>query len=204
MNIDLSELERDALSEVFNVGIGRAAAALNRMVSEEVRLDVPEVMIVPHSEVRTFIESHVDDNVVAIRQQVHGDFCGNAILLFPKSSSLQLVRSLLRDQVPLSQLTELEQEALMEVGNVMLNACFGTITNLLGVNVRISLPMLEQGSVAEVVRLVGDQESWALMLQVRFNLPNKNLSGFVSFILDVISMQHLKLSLQRFLSQLRS
>ena len=63
---------------------------------------------------------------------------GNAILLFPKSNSLQLVRTLLKDQVPLDNLTELEQEALLEVGNVMLNACFGTVTNLLQLNITIS------------------------------------------------------------------
>jgi hypothetical protein len=51
------------------------------------------------------------------------------------------------------------------------------------------------------VKLSGG-DSWALMLQVHFSLPTQDISGFVSFILDVISMQHLKQSLQRFVGQI--
>jgi chemotaxis protein CheC len=201
MNFELTPLEQDALTEVFNMGIGRAASALNKMVADEVHLNVPEVIIIPHKQAADYILSRVDGKVTAIRQQVEGDFSGNALLLFPSRNSLQLVRTLLRDQVPLSSLTELEQEALLEVGNVMLNACFGTITNLLQLKVKISLPVLEQGEVSDVVKLSGG-DSWALMLQVHFSLPTQDISGFVSFILDVISMQHLKQSLQRFVGQI--
>ncbi len=200
MSFELSPLEQDALSEVFNVGIGRAASALNKMVADEVLLTVPEVLIIPHRQAAEYIHARVDDKVTAIRQQVEGDFSGNAMLLFPSRNSLQLVRTLLRDQVPLSSLTELEQEALLEVGNVMLNACFGTITNLLQLRVKISLPELEQGDVGEIVRLQGE-DSWALMLQVHFSLAKQDISGFVSFILDVISMQHLRHSLKSFVGR---
>lgn len=203
MSFELNPLEQDALTEIFNLGIGRAASALNKMVEDEVILRVPEVVIIPHHRATEYIQSHVDDKVTAIRQRVEGDFSGNAILLFPKSNSLQLVRTLLKDQVPLDNLTELEQEALLEVGNVMLNACFGTVTNLLQLNITISLPEMEQGKVEDIVKL-GSKDAWALMLQVHFSLPNKDIEGFVSFIADVISMQHLKSSLVRFVNQIGS
>lgn len=201
MNIELSEIEQDALTEIFNVGIGQAAGAMNRMVHEEVLLKVPEVLVIPQQEASRYITQRVPEQVVAIRQRIRGEFSGNAILLFPEDNSLQLVRALLHDQVPLTAMTELEKEALVEIGNVMLNACFGTITNLLSVDVRIDLPELEQGGVEEIVSVEGS-EAWVLMLQVHFHLPGQNINGFVSFILDVISMQHLKLSLKKFVSQI--
>ncbi|MGR9682046.1 chemotaxis protein CheC, partial [Escherichia coli] len=37
----LNESERDALTEIFNVGAGRAAQSLSEIVGDEVRLSVP-------------------------------------------------------------------------------------------------------------------------------------------------------------------
>ena len=37
----LNDLQQDALLEIFNIGVGKAAAALSKMTSEEVLLSVP-------------------------------------------------------------------------------------------------------------------------------------------------------------------
>jgi CheY-specific phosphatase CheX len=41
----LSELERDAIAELANVAMGRAAASLRKMVGSEIVLSVPKVEI---------------------------------------------------------------------------------------------------------------------------------------------------------------
>ena len=49
MKIDasvLSEIEQDALAEIANMGVSRAAASLRQMVGEQVLLSVPAVNIV--------------------------------------------------------------------------------------------------------------------------------------------------------------
>ena len=43
---ELSEIERDALAEIANLGVSRAATSLRRMVGEQVLLSVPAVNIV--------------------------------------------------------------------------------------------------------------------------------------------------------------
>ena len=47
---ELSEIERDAISEIANIGVSRAAASLRQMVGEQVLLSVPAVNIVSRSE----------------------------------------------------------------------------------------------------------------------------------------------------------
>ena len=44
----LTPLEIDALTEIFNIGIGRAAKSLNQMVSQTVDLTIPEIEILPN------------------------------------------------------------------------------------------------------------------------------------------------------------
>ena len=49
MKIDAGELtdgERDALAEIANMGVSRAASSLRQMVGEQVLLSVPAVKIV--------------------------------------------------------------------------------------------------------------------------------------------------------------
>lgn len=41
--IELNELQQDMLTELFNIGMGNAAAALSEMVSEEVLLSIPQI-----------------------------------------------------------------------------------------------------------------------------------------------------------------
>jgi chemotaxis protein CheC len=41
--LELSELQHDALVEIFNIGVGQAARAMSEIVSEEVTMSVPSI-----------------------------------------------------------------------------------------------------------------------------------------------------------------
>ncbi len=57
-----------------------------------------------------------------MRQAFQGAVEGNIALLFAKDSSFNLVGELVGDEVPLEDLPDIEQEAIAEVGNIVLNA----------------------------------------------------------------------------------
>ena len=95
--IKLTELQKDALGELFNIGMGRASASLSEMVGEEVELSVPLVEILPYSEAIENISITVGQEVTAVRETFKGAFWGDALLLFPENQSLQLVKALLKD-----------------------------------------------------------------------------------------------------------
>ena len=51
-------------------------------------------------------------------------FDTDALLLFPERGSLEIVRRMLgRSEIQLDQITELEQDALGEIGNIIINSC---------------------------------------------------------------------------------
>ena len=47
----------DALTEILNIGIGRAAASLSRMVETRVELRVPEIELIELNEDSTYVNS---------------------------------------------------------------------------------------------------------------------------------------------------
>ena len=65
--------------------------------------------------------------LVAIRQDFSGAFSGRALLIFPEASSLELVRVVVGRQLSLEDIVNLEDEALAETGNIILNSWVATI-----------------------------------------------------------------------------
>src|SRR5688572_20872137 len=99
------------------------------MVREEVTLTVPKVALLSRTDaIRTLSERESRD-LVAVHQTFEGSIVGRALLIFPEENSLELVRSLVGAELSNEDIIELEQEALAETGNVILNSCLATIAN---------------------------------------------------------------------------
>jgi len=197
MKDKLSPLEIDALTEIFNIGIGRAANALNKMVSQPVDLTIPKIEIVPNKTAKSKLNFASDVEISAVTQRFEGDFKGQALLMFSKESGLQLVSNLLGNKFPAEVLSELEQDSLVEIGNVILNACFGTVINFLKSSITIEMPEFIQGDIDKVY-VYSSENDWSLYIKVKFSLPHENIEGFISFIMDITSLEVLQESVRKF------
>ena len=198
---DLSALELDALKEIFNIGIGRSASALNLLVSEEVQLSIPKVSLISNEEARDRLLKENQGIISAVSQNFQGDFTGQASLMFSQENGLMLVSKLLGENIPLASLSDLEQDSLVEIGNIILNACFGTMINFLKANIEIELPRFNQGTVHEIYRHVSGGEN-SLYIEVNFTLPTDNINGYISFLMDIKSLEVFKNSVKHFVSGL--
>jgi chemotaxis protein CheC len=123
-----AELEHDALSEIANITIARAASSMRQMVEHQVLLSVPAVEIISHEAAAQIVGSN--RSLVAIRQDFNGAFSGRALLISPETDSLELVRALYGRMLPSQEIVILEDEASAETGNIILNSWVATIANL--------------------------------------------------------------------------
>lgn len=201
--IELTDLQRDAIGELFNIGMGRAAGAMGRLVQEEVVLSVPEIGLLGRSEAANLLAAVTSPRVCGVRQYVRGAFNAETLLIFPQAKSLEIVRAMIGEDVPLEAMTDLEQEALSEIGNIILNACIGTLGNILHQDFDISLPEFSVGACAE---LMGVSETSAtdhvLLLYIDFRLEKHQISGHVVFIQDLVSVQAFIDSVQKYIDQI--
>ena len=97
MTIEASEFsatEQDALAEIANMGVSRAAVSLRQMVGEQVLLSVPAVRIVSRATAAALVDGDNAPKLVAVQQSFEGRFSGLAMLIFPQAQSLELVRSI--------------------------------------------------------------------------------------------------------------
>ena len=201
---ELSEIERDALAEIANVGVSRAATSLRQMVGEQVLLSVPAVNIVSREAAAELVEKGNNPKLVAVQQLFSGPFSGRALLIFPQDQSLELVRSIVGDEHTLEDVIDLEQEALAETGNIILNGCLGTIANLLHRPMRVSLPSVLRGDGAALfdVQTSVAAPNLVLFLYIDFTIRNRNVHGFIALVMDLPSIVALKEIVRDFIDDL--
>jgi chemotaxis protein CheC len=188
----LSDLEMDALTEVVNIGVSRAANSLRDLVGEEVLLTVPALAILTRAEAATLISRRSGDQLIAVRQAFQGEFAGSALLIFPETNSLELIRAVTKGELSLEDIIELEQEALAEIGNIILNSCMATIANLLQRSLKMSLPEIIRGSGMDFfeTRTLGSTDG-VLFIRINFTLKGHEISGHVAIVMDFLSLEAL-------------
>lgn len=197
----LTELELDALTELVNLGVSRAATNLSVLVREEVLLSVPEVCVVTREEAITNLREHDARRLVAIHQDFDGDMRGRALLIFPEARSLELIRAMVGPELSLDDLIELEQEALAETGNILLNGCLSTMANNLQRNLRISLPEVIHGDGADFFRPNSGGQETVLFIYINFAVKQRDIQGFLAMILDLPSLVMLQRLLDAYIER---
>jgi chemotaxis protein CheC len=198
----LTELERDALTEIINIGVSRAAKNLSRMVKDQVHLAVPRTEIMTRDSAVEWLSRRENSSLVAVGQDFRGSFSGQALLIFPEKTSLELVRSILDDTLSLDEIVDLEQEALAEIGNVVLNGCLVVMANMLKESLNMSLPRVMRGS-SQVVLLGDDEEEdpgeMVLFLTIDFAVRARSINGYIALLMDLPSIAAIKTLIREYL-----
>jgi chemotaxis protein CheC len=196
--IPLTELERDALGELSNIAMARAATSLRQMVQTEVVLSVPSVEILLPADAARAVAKPGNPNLVAVRQDFSGSFSGRALLIFAESTSLELVRVVAGQQLPLEDIVDLEDEALAETGNIILNSWVATLANLLKQKLTMSLPVVIRRDQQNIFEGSGHQNSVILFLRIRFDIRDQQIGGYVALMMDIPSIAELRVLIAKF------
>ena len=196
--MELTETHQDTLTELINIGYGRAAAALSELTGRRIILEVPRVAVYPIQEVGDALSSVLKGEVASVHQVFSGPVAGNALLLLDKDAAMML-NSLLLDSCS-GEMLAAEREALIEVGNIVLNACLGVFGNLLQVQVTFAVPRLHLESVDGVLKSISvrsEELQYALMVHTRFSIRGSDVSGYLVILLGITSFTRLLAELEK-------
>lgn len=201
--IALNELERDALVEIVNIGVSRAAANLRKMIGDQVLLSVPSIEVVSRQRAARLIGERELAGLVAVRQDFTGPFSGRALLIFPETNSLELVRAVTGGALGVDEVLEMEQEALAETGNVILNSCLATMANMLKRSLSMTIPEVLRGDGATLfeVDFASEKQGLVLFLYIDFSVRNHNIRGYIAMLMDLPSLATLKELLDEFIAR---
>ena len=200
---NLNDLEHDALTELVNLGVSRAASNLSEMVGEQVHLSVPSVTMMGRAQAIEILNNSGSSRLVAVHQVFDGDVSGRALVIFPEAKSLELVRAVTNVELSLEDIIELEHEALAETGNVILNSCLATIANELERTLTISLPDILRGDGYLLFNLPPPPQAGdvVMFIYINFAVHQRDIQGYIAMLMDVTSLAALRGLLAKYIER---
>jgi len=137
----LSTVQRDAMQELANIGAAHAATTLSQMLNSQIDMSVPVVSVVDIAKVGDCLGEEFAAMVVF---ELQGEISHGGYVIFhvSKESALRLTNTMLGMTDMDRPLNEMDQSALLEVGNIMVSAFLDATAELLGIVMLPSPPAL--------------------------------------------------------------
>ncbi len=203
---ELTELEKDALQEIMNIGFGRAAADLAEIINLHVILSVPHIAVLHSDHVISYIHDEIPDttDMSMITQFFSGKFSGGSFLVFPHGEGRKLLRIFDGEMALIGEnydIDVLEKETLVEIGNIIIGACVGKIAEMLGDVVSYAPPrFFSQEQIYETLTdVLNESDSFAILFKTVFNFEQYNVSGYLFLVSQYSIMPWLKQAIAEFL-----
>ena len=176
--MQINPKQLDFLTEMINIGIGKGAKVLNTMVRSHIQLRVPSVRILTSSELIKELDFHCDEKLSAVNLEFDGNISGYAELIFPSDSASTLVTIFTGEYDENPPMDETRAGALCEIGNVVLNAVMGSISNILKLSFNYTVPHYIEGLVDTLFPHKNVQAIPAILLaRTRFNIQEMEIEG---------------------------
>lgn len=199
--VNLTPDQLDALKELINIGVGRAAATLNAMIQARIQLQVPFIKIVALSALEEEMADLDGGRLAAVHLAFEGPFSGNAALVFPTESAVQLVSVLTGEEADSPDLDAVRVGTLTEVGNIVLNGVMGSMGNVLERRIEYVVPSYMEATITNLLtahKTVPDVT--VLLAQTRFTIEQLHIHGDVMLFFEVGSFGALVAAIDAMLS----
>jgi chemotaxis protein CheC len=194
----LDDEAREALAEAFNLALGEAVASLVGIVPEDLQIEVPKVEILPRDalmrELQGLQAPAESARLCRIAQHFHAPTGAplktEVALLLPEPGGLAFARRLLGDASTVAgPLSELEQDVLAEVANLLLNGATHRLSKVLGRPLVGSLPEWRAVSPAEGVGSGPDSHAPVMTVHLALRLRTRELRGCLLFLMDAPALE---------------
>lgn len=189
----LSEMEKDALREMANIGTGNAVTELSKFINQNININVPEVKFIPLKQFSD--EFGGPENVICgIYLKISGDFNGEALFIFPRESALQLVDILMgRELGATKEFDEMDESAFKETANIIGGAYLNAISQMLDAKILPSVPYTATDmaqAVFDVVLInVSKHADEMLCIKTKMDVVGHNITAEFIVLFDTLSLR---------------
>ncbi len=198
MNIE--SLDHDALTELFNIGLHRAAAALSELTGQRILVDLPRLWVCPIDETYDRLIDFLDGDLATVHQIFRGSVTGDAVLVLDYDSATRLSALMTDGSVALGgHLDQSAREVLAEAGNVILSSCLSSFGDMLHVSVSFSVPRMQVESLEGLLRSIhidSEEMNYALLAATRFRLTEGEVGGYLMIAIGLSSLSLISRALE--------
>ena len=194
----MNDLQFDVLQEIGNIGAGNATTALSQMMNMKIDMGVPNVALVPLSEIAGIIGSE-EMIIVGILLGMQDDIEGTIMFLLNEKSANTIVKQLMgQEEKSLQEFGEMEMSALCEIGNIITGAYLSALSSLTNMTISATVPAATidmAGAILSVPAIeyskIGDK---VLFIETQLGEDNF-LDGYIVMVPEVESYAKILTSL---------
>lgn len=171
----------------------RASQSLMVLLGHPVRLAVSGIGIVRVDELPPLLATTDAGVMAGLRFQIAGETGGQIIILLPLRTIFRMLRVLLGTQEEPRSLSEQEQSAVQEVGNIVVSSFLSGLGDLLGKRLMPTPPEIHlddhAGLMRQVMTDLEGQGSEVLVIQALFEDPEQRIEGQFFVLPEMTSLE---------------
>lgn len=176
---ELSDLQRDALSETINIGVGRASRALSQFTKAEVAMSVPVVIRCSPEEVRGIVTPALfaSPDVCSVSRRIVGMEAELAMIFQSTKEAMAelLSTSIVREGQ--DEIVDVREAVATKIGYLVIESCLDQMEHVVGRNIeRFKLnyhPKLPSGIFSDTY----DPKETVIIVKIDISVPKRNITG---------------------------
>ncbi|HEY4215792.1 MAG TPA: hypothetical protein VGM67_01570 [Gemmatimonadaceae bacterium] len=197
----ISDVDTDALGELFNVGLHRAAASLSEITAQRIIVDMPNLVICDVAEIEQKLVDLVGGELATVHQMFGGSVAGDAVLLLEHEKAAALTRLMTAGEAANGgRLDQSGREVLAEIGNIVLGACLSGFGDMLQVPMSFSVPRIHIESLRTILGSLvveSSEPQYAVVVATQFRLSELAVDGYLIVAVGAKSLSRISEALRR-------
>ena len=189
---DMNLQDLDVMKEISSIGTSHAATSLSKLLQKEIRISIPEVSILGYEETVERM-GQMEELVAATLVQMSNEVNGLMLFVFKKDMMNAVLEKLIgKCYDSFEEIDELAYSALEEVGNIIICSYVNAFTQLVGVEIDLSVPSSTVNMLGGILTVpiaeYGYETDKLMYINAEFIMDGVRLSDGLLMLPDIESL----------------
>jgi chemotaxis protein CheC len=189
--MQVTDKQLDGIKEILNIGFGRSASVLYKVVKKKVVLKVPVIKVVTLSEAINALNKGNENELSVVSIIFHGEIKGKLQLIFSTENAKTLVDYITPKNHAVREIPDFFPGTMTEIGNIVLNALIGSIGNILQTRFKYNIPNYVECTSENLTSDYNSDINHFILAESNFVIKNINVEGSILIMFEEGSFEQL-------------
>jgi len=190
----LSTVQADAMQELGNIGAAHAATTLSQMLGSTVQMSVPGIKAIDIAELGNYMG---EESAALVAFELQGEIQHGGYIIFyiTRESAIRLTNTMLGLTDMNRPMNEMDESALIEVGNIMVSAFLDATAELLGFVMLPSPPAMTidmvHAAMSSLIAGMGEEIDEVLLFSTELTCEEHKIDSDIIMMPEPKTLAHI-------------